>query len=73
MDDIRAGYRDAEQETDDAVGGGDLGGSGDVRDLRGDSGNIGEQVGHDPGNLGDDVTGTGDITFPDAPIGEHSM
>ncbi len=70
MDDIRAGYRDAEQETDEAIRGQD------GRTPADEGGNIGDRLGHDLGNLGEhpgDVGGSTDTTFPKAPVGEHSM
>ncbi|CAN5456869.1 hypothetical protein BH20CHL6_BH20CHL6_09110 [soil metagenome] len=60
MDDLKQGYRDAEQNTREL--GREADGGTDPKDH---IGNIGDEAGRNLGNLGDDVSNEGDRTFPD--------
>jgi hypothetical protein len=40
---------------------------------RDDGATIGERVGHDPGNLGEDVADSGDVTYPTPDPENHGL
>lgn len=67
MDDLKQGYREAEQATKEAAR------AADGTDLQDHVGNIGDETNKNLGNLGDDVPEGADRTFPDEKVSDRQM